>query len=87
MSDWKNEFCNKFWVTVANANLGSLKFLPTLFDMSLDHMLVKFQQNCMVRNKQNFDLFNRKSVYLKLFSTKLWRILEDVSVAETIVGC
>ena len=29
-------------VTVANANIGSLKCLPTLFDMCLDHMLVKF---------------------------------------------
>ena len=29
--------------TVANANIGSLKSLPTLFDMCLDHMLVKFE--------------------------------------------
>ena len=50
MSDWKINFCNKFGVQtfpchIANAKIGSLKSLSTLFDMCLDHMLVKFEQN------------------------------------------
>ena len=49
-----------FRVTAANANIGNVKSLPTLFDMCLDHMLVKFEQNRMVRNIQNFELFDRK---------------------------
>ena len=54
--DRKIIFCSKFAVktlpaTVANANIGSLKSLHTLFDKYLDHMLVKFEQNCMVRTQ------------------------------------
>ena len=49
-------FCNKFGVktffraTVANANIGSLKSLPTVFDTCLAHVVVKFEHNRMVRN-------------------------------------
>ena len=35
--------------TVANADIGSLKSLHTLFDKYLDHMLKKFEQ--IVRSK------------------------------------
>ena len=50
-------------------------------------MLVKFEQNCMVQATQNFELFDNKPGFLKTFLTKRWcdAILEDVSVAETIV--
>ena len=34
-----------FFVTIADADIGNLKFLHTLFDKYLDHMLVKFEQN------------------------------------------
>ena len=48
-------------------------------------MVVKFEQNRMVRTKSNFDLFEKKKV------NHIWQsvdaILEDVSVAETIVWC
>ena len=37
-----------------DADIGSLKSLHTLFDKYLDHMLVKFEQNRMVRTTQNF---------------------------------
>ena len=62
MSDWKMNFCTNFElkllrVTIENANIGSLKSLPTLFDMCLDHIMVKMQ-NRMVINLQNFELFN-----------------------------
>ena len=55
MSDWKMNFCNKFaiktfCVTVANANIGSLMSLPSLFDLCLGHMIVKFEQNWSIRN-------------------------------------
>ena len=35
----------------------SLKSLHTLYDKYLAHMLIKFEQNRMVRNKQNFNHF------------------------------
>ena len=39
-----------FPATVANAEIGSLKSLHTLFD----NMLVQFEQNCMVQTTRNF---------------------------------
>ena len=48
-----------FYATIADADIGSLKSLHTLFDKYLDQMLVKFEQNCMVRNIQNFELFDK----------------------------
>ena len=32
--------------TIADADIGSLKSLHTLFDKYLEHMLVKFEKNC-----------------------------------------
>ena len=57
-----------FYIT-ANADIGSLKFLQTLFDKYLDHMLVKFEQNHMIRTIQNFDLFDKK--WLTIFDKVL----------------
>ena len=37
-----------FYVTIADADIGSLMPLHTLFGKYLDHMLVKFEQNRMV---------------------------------------
>ena len=71
--------------TIADADIGSLKSLHTLFDKYLDHMLVKFEQNCMIRTIQNLVLFDPKMV------NNFWQsvdvILEDVSLTETIVWC
>ena len=36
------------YTTVADADIGSLKSLHTLCDKYLDHMLVEFEQNCIV---------------------------------------
>ena len=42
-------------ITIADADIRSLKSLCTLFDDKyLDHILVKFEQNRMVRTVQNF---------------------------------
>ena len=49
-----------FPATVANADIESLKSLHTLFDKYLDHMLVKFEQNCMIQTTRNFELFDKK---------------------------
>ena len=46
-----------FMYTIADADIGSLKSLHTLFDNYLDHMLVKFEQNRMVRTIQNLVVF------------------------------
>ena len=62
-----------FYVTIADADIGSLKSLHTLFDTYLDHMLVKF---CA---------FWRKMAYS--FWHSVDAILEHVSVTETIVWC
>ena len=48
-------------------------------------MLVKFEQNRMVRAMQNFELFDKKMVNHFLKSDDA--ILEDVPVTETIVWC
>ena len=49
--------------------LEVLKSLHTLFDEYLDHMLVKFEQNRMVRTIQTFVLFDRK--WLTVFNKVL----------------
>ena len=48
-----------FYITITNADIRNLNSLNTIFDKysCLDHMLVKFEQNRMVRNVQNFDAF------------------------------
>ena len=61
-----------FRTTVANADIGSLKSLHTLFDKYLDHMLVQFAQNWMVQTTRNFEVFVKKRG-LKPFLTKRWR--------------
>ena len=39
-----------FYVTITDANIRNLKSLHTLFAKYLDHMLVEFEQNHLVRN-------------------------------------
>ena len=71
----KNCFSDRaFYIIIADADIGSLKSLHTLFDEYLDHMLVKFEQNRMVRTIQNFDLFDKK--WLTIFDkmlTPFWK--------------
>ena len=43
-----------FYYTIADADIGSIKSLHTLFDKFVDHMLVKFEQNRMVQTVQKF---------------------------------
>ena len=43
----------------ADVDIGSLKSLHTLFDKYLDHMLVKYEQNCVVQTIQNSELFDK----------------------------
>ena len=46
----KNWFSARvLYITIADADIGSLNSLHTLFDKYLVHMLVKFEQNRMVR--------------------------------------
>ena len=44
-------------VNIADAEIGSLRSLHTLFYKHLEYMQVKFEQNHMARNIQNFELF------------------------------
>ena len=50
-------------------------------------MLLKFEQNCMVQTTRNFELFDKNRFYQNHFWQSVDTILEDVSVAETIVKC
>ena len=61
---------------------GCLKSLDTLFDKYLDHMVVKFEQNRMVRTIHNFVL-----LMINHFWQSFDAIFEDVPVTETIVWC
>ena len=47
-----------FPASITNADIGSLKSLRTLFDKHLDHMLMKFEQNCIVKTTGNFELYD-----------------------------
>ena len=49
-----------FFLPLHDANIGSLKFLHTLFDKYLDPMLVKFEQKRVVQTIQKFKLFDKK---------------------------
>ena len=44
----KIDFKIGYYVTITDADSGSLKSRHTFFDKYLDHMLVKFKQNRMV---------------------------------------
>ena len=48
-----------FMLPVADADIGGLKSLHTLFDKYLDHILVKFEQNCMIQTIQNFGFLTK----------------------------
>ena len=73
--------------TVANADIRSLKSLHTFLQKCLYHMLVKFEQNRMVKTTRNVELFDKKQVFENHFWQSANAILEGVSVteAETIV--
>ena len=68
MSDRKMNFAvnlqlELFSATVENADTGRLKSLHTLFDTYFNHMLAKFKPNHMVRNVQNYDVFDKNSSF------------------------
>ena len=53
----KNWLSNQaFYITIADANIGSLKSLH-YFDKYLDPLLVEFEQNCVVQTMQKFLCF------------------------------
>ena len=58
-----------FYIIIADADVGSLKSLHTLFDKYLDYMLVKFIQNHMVWPIENCELFDKK--WLNIFDNRL----------------
>ena len=63
-----------FYITIADADIGSLKSLHRLFDKYLGHMLMEFEQNRMVRTIQNFELFNKKMVnHFDKVLTPFWK--------------
>ena len=70
----KNDFpIGHFYVAIADADIGSLKSLHTLFDTYLDQMLVKFEQNRILRTIQNFGLFDKKWLTFDKVLTPFWK--------------
>ena len=67
-----------YHVTNTNADMENQKFLHTLFDEYLNHVLVKSEQNHMVRNIQNVELFGKKMV--NHFRESVDVILEEVPI-------
>ena len=66
----KNWFSGRtFYITIADVDIGSKKSLHTLFVKHLDHILVNFEQNRMVRTIQNFEVFHGK--WLTIFDKGL----------------
>ena len=69
---------SKFYITIFDGDIVSLKSIHTLFDKYLDYMMVKFEQNRMVQTIQNFDLFDKKwlsffdKVFTPIYKTFLW---------------
>ena len=74
-----------FPATVANADIGSLKSPHTVLNKCLYHILVKFEQNWIVQITRKFELFDQKTGFLNNFWQSADAILEDISVAETVV--
>ena len=68
--DRKINFCSKFAVktlpvTVANADIGSLKSLHTLFDKFLDHMLVNLDQIVWAKLHEVVSFWGKKNIFDK----------------------
>ena len=75
-----------FRATVANVDIGSLKFLHTLFDKYLDPMLVKFEQNRMVLGIRNFELFDKNPGFFKtIYDKAMAPFKKNVSAAKTVI--
>ena len=84
----KNWFSDRaFYVTITDVDIGSPKSLHTLFDKYLDHMLVKFEQNRMIRNVQNFKLFGKKrlTIFEKALTPFWKRCLWHKQLSDTEV--
>ena len=59
-----------FRTIIANADIESLKSLHTFLTKCLYHMLVEFEQIRIVQTTRNFEVFDKKSGFLKSFLTK-----------------
>ena len=61
-----------FYVTIADADIESFKSPNAFLNMYFHHMLVKFEQNRMVRTKRNFELL----------TTEKWLIIFDKALTS-----
>ena len=59
-----------FRVTIANADIESLKSFHTFLTKCLYHMLVKFEQIRIVPSTRNFEPFDKKIRLSKIILTK-----------------
>ena len=79
------DFPIRHYVTIADADIGSLESLRTLFDKYLYHMLVKFEQNCMVRIILHFAFFDQRWLAINFVDTILTFLYEQLFDAELLI--
>ena len=60
-----------FPATIANTDIGSLKSLHTFLKKCLYHVLMKFEQNCVVQTTQKFELFDKNLFFNTSFDKAL----------------
>ena len=74
---WQNWFSNHvFYVTIVDADIKVLSLSINYLVKHFDHMLIKFEQNCMVWTTQKFWAFWKKkwlTIYDKA-STLFWKM-------------
>ena len=90
MPDQKINFCTLklLCAKVANTDIGSPTSLHTLFDTDLDYMVIKFKQNnCMVRNRLTFDLFDKNGFLKPTFEKALTPFWKIFLLLKKIVDC
>ena len=60
------------YFTIADTDIGSLSLSIHYLISIWNHMLVKFEQNRMVRTLQNFELFDKKWTIFDKVLTPFW---------------
>ena len=60
-----------FRTTVANADNGNLTSIHTLFDTHLDHILAKFEPNCVIRNAPTLSFLTKTMLFRTILDKAL----------------
>ena len=77
----------RYYITIADADIGNQKSLHTLCDKCLDHMLVKLDKIVWSEISKIVSFFVKKKPKKIHFWPSVDAILKDVSATETIALC